>query len=313
MGDRKLERQLLGYLVGALDKREEDRVRRRLARDPGLSAALTRLEESLEPLRTVTRTHEPPPGLAARTCQKVFAYTQAMAAKKSDASATRRPVRERARAMSPAAVPPVATAAWSWSDMVVAVGVFLAIAGSLFPAIHRSRVNMRLMACQNSLREFGVLHAHLDDAFPGTMVHPAVVNPWMAVDAPIESRVKPPALALERSSSPLSLPSFSDPGPHANQPRQLAQPVSTWSPVGRSADAACSMPHPGLRQTVAGQNLLLPDGQVSFVVVGPVIPPEAPGAGVAGPFAPTFVPGNLNPGDGEAGLAPIVLVSSHGQ
>lgn len=313
MGDRKLERQLLGYLVGALDQREADRVERRLARDPGLSAALSRLQESLEPLQKVPRTHTPPPGLAARTCQRVFAYTQALAANRKEAAASRRPVRERVRFMSPAAAPPVARAAWGWSDVVVAVGVFLAIAGSLFPAIHRSRVNMRLMACQNNLRQFGVMHAHFDDAFPGMMVHPAVVNPWMAVEMPLESSVKPRGLAVGLPADPRRGRSPPVPRPGAIEPLQWLQPVSSGTTAEGSADAACSMPHPGLREPVAGRNLLFSQGQVSFLIVDPVVDSIATAQGLSGPFAAMLVPGNPTPTDHGSGLAPIVLVSQPGR
>lgn len=309
MGDRKLERELLGYLVGALDEREQDRVRRRLARSPALSAALTRLEEDLEPLRLVARTHQPPPGLAARTCQRVFALTQAMAARRTEQAASRRSGRERARAMSPVAAPPVATAAWGWSDVVVAVGVFLAIAGLLFPAIHHSRVNMRLMACQNNLRQFGVMHAHLDDAFAGAGVHPAVINPWITAEMPLQSNARPTGLALVRSADPPSRATVWERWPDPNDPRPNAQPFSNWSTIECPADAACSISHPGVRQLVFGRNLLLPDGQVRFMVLGPVADPLAATSAPPAPLAATFVSGSLKPNDAQTGLAPIVLLS----
>ena len=325
MGDRKLEQQLLGYLVGALDKREEDRVRRRLARDPGLSAILTELEERLEPLRTVPRVHEPPRGLAARTCQRVFAFSQAMAAKKSEGAASRLPARKRYMAMSPVPAPPVTTAAWGWSDVVVAIGVFLAIAGLLFPAIHRSRVNMRLMACQNNLRQFGLMHAQFDNASPAAFVHPAVVNPWITVEVPLQSVAQLTGGVLGQSLQSLNTVHSSSSGqsldqplvcessPHGSDFRQFAGPVSDWSAVGRPAEAVCSTPHLGLRQLVVGRNLLLPDGQICFLatgsVVGPVPDPVATAPGLPAPPAVTSLPGTFAPNDGQAGFVPIVLFS----
>jgi len=68
--------------------------------------------------------------------------------------------------MSPAAVPPTSTATWGWSDLLVAVGVFLAISGLIFPAIQSSRMNMRLVACQNNLRQIGVARAQFQQPQP---------------------------------------------------------------------------------------------------------------------------------------------------
>ncbi len=210
--------------------------------------------------------------------------------------------------MSPAAVPPVAPAAWGWSDVVVAVGVFLAIAGTLFPAIHRSRVNMRLMACQNNLRQFGLMQTHLDDAFSGTGVHPTVVNPWMAADMLVESSVRPREFEVGISASPRRRPSGRNPRPDAFEPFQRIQPVSNGTAIDGSAGAVCSMAHPGVREPIVGWNLLFPHGEVSFIV-DPVVGFGAATSGRPGPYAAMLVPDNLNLTDNAAGLAPIVLVS----
>ncbi len=313
MVDRKLERQLLGYLIGALDGREEDRVKRRLARDPAASDALRRLEDRLEPLRTVTRTHEPPPGLAARTCERVFAHAQAMAAKRSQPTGLRRVAREHVRAMSPVAAPPVASPSWGWSDVVVAVSVFLAIAGLLFPAIHRSRVNMQLMACQNNLRQFGVTQAHVEEVSPLTRIHPAVVNPWMAVEASHEAVAQLSRLLAAQAVNPLRQRPVPSRSLDAGESPQLAQPGSTLAVVGRPVEAACPATHAGLVQTSAGWNVLLSDGQVRFVVLGPMVNPQAPGAELPGSFAATLASGDLNPGENPVGLAPILLLNHGGR
>ena len=65
--------------------------------------------------------------------------------------------------MSPAAVPPSSTATWGWSDLVVAIGVFLAVTCSIFPALQRSRLNSRLVACQGNLRQLGLIQAQYQD------------------------------------------------------------------------------------------------------------------------------------------------------
>ena len=93
MADRKQERQLLGYLLGALEDSERDRIERQLAGDAALREKLARADESLEPLRTVPRTFRPPAGLAARTCRRVFAYAEALAGRQKRRGRSRpRPV-----------------------------------------------------------------------------------------------------------------------------------------------------------------------------------------------------------------------------
>lgn len=297
MGDRKQQRQLLGYLLGALDEGEQERVQRHLARDPGLAAELARVEESLEPLRSVTRAHQPPPGLAARTCRRVFAYSQALAGRRGEPRASRRPVRERARAMSPAAVPPVSTAAWGWGDVLVAAGVFLAIAGLLFPAIQRSRMNMRTVACQNNLRQLGVTQAQFRDTLPVAFTHHPVASAGQAANLP-ESRSPRQAGSLPYGR--IANPSYKLPV------HELAADLAVFNPP-------YTTPHQGFRQAVGGRNLLFPDGHVIFVALGPIVDPNVetspPDDSVASPLP---FPGVTPPG-GPTDLAPIVLVSRPGR
>jgi hypothetical protein len=54
----------------------------------------------------------------------------------------------------PKAMPP--RSRWTFADMVVAAGLFLAASMLLFPAIGRSRFNAQLAACQENLRQLGV-------------------------------------------------------------------------------------------------------------------------------------------------------------
>ena len=46
---------------------------------------------------------------------------------------------------------------------MVAVGVFLAVSCSIFPALQRSRMNSRLVACQGNLRQIGLTQAQCQD------------------------------------------------------------------------------------------------------------------------------------------------------
>ncbi len=291
MNNRKQQRQLLGYLLGALDDAEQERIGERLANDPGLGAELARVEESLEPLRAVPRAHEPPPGLAARTCRMVFAYSEALAGRMREVRAVRRPARQRARAMSPAAVPPTSTASWGWSDLVVAVGVFLAIASVIFPAIQHSRTNMRLVSCQNNLRQIGVTQAQFQQSWPEPV---AGAIPGVRVVA----QGLPLASLFHDETSGDATPASAKPGDRA----LLAFPLR----LGRGTIA----PHQGFSQTVQGQNLLFLDGHVTFLAMGPAIEPRADDSSagddpMTSPWPSDRGAQPLSPGD----VAPLVLVS----
>jgi len=293
MSNRKQQRQLLGYLLGALNDAERERIDERLASDPGLGAELARAEESLDPLRAAPRVHRPPAGLAERTCRMVFAYSEALTSRMLEARAVRRPARERARAMSPAAVPPSSTTTWGWSDLVVAVGVFLAVASVIFPAIQRSRMNMRLVSCQNNLRQIGVTQAEFQQAWPEPV---AGATPG----AQVVARGLPLArLFREGASADLTSP-----------PATPAKPEDRTS-AAASVRFACGAlsPHQGFTQTVRGQNLLFLDGHVTFFATGPALDPLAddPTWG-DGPATASWPLGRGDRAVGASEVAPLVLV-----
>jgi len=255
MGDRKRQRQLLGYLLGALDDRQQRRIDEQLIKSPELQAELARVEEDLEPLRRMSRWHQPPLGLAARTCSMVFAFSEALAARKSAPRSPRVPVRRRARSMSPTAVPPSSTATWGWSDLLVAVSVFLAIAGLIFPAIQNSRMNMRMVACQNNLREIGVANAQFQQSHPPAFVDPAMAQP------PLSAPVSLASLIEARDSTGPAMGSVARPSRIA--PRAIPVVPASFSPGMVS-------PHQGFSQRVHGQNVLFVDGHVIFLAMAPI-------------------------------------------
>jgi hypothetical protein len=131
---------LLGYLLKALEPDEHELIERHLEADERLRQDLLLLQRSLEPLAADDELHLPPAGLAQRTCQFVMQRTEIMPA-----------------ALSPAPTTFTAAAARRWSllDLTVAAAVMIA-AGVLFiPAIHNSRVQAQLTACQNNLQRLG--------------------------------------------------------------------------------------------------------------------------------------------------------------
>jgi hypothetical protein len=291
MADRKQERQLLGYLLGAIEDSERDRIERQLAGDAAMREKLARCEENLEPLRTVPRTFRPPEGLAARTCRRVFAYAEALAGRSEETRTVTPTPRQRARTMSPAAVPPSSTATWGWSDLVVAIGVFLAVTCSIFPALQRSRLNSRLVACQGNLRQLGSTEAQYQD------LHSDGVGSGLAGGG----------VAM----AGLPMASFLNQGGNADllTPRPDKPAPTSFAPVSFSAGRGTLFGHDGFTGEVRGQNLLFLDGRVVFLAMGPAVDPSSDRLDDGDPLTPAW---SSRPGDsanGPGDFAPIVPVS----
>jgi hypothetical protein len=135
--------QLLGYLLDALEPQEHEQVEAQLKIDPNLQRELDLLSRGLRPLACDKATFDPPPGLAARTCQFVAGYDTKVVL----------PLRE----------PAASTSRWSFADMVVAAGIFLAASLLFLPAMNQSRFAARVTQCQDHLRQIGVgLHSYSD-------------------------------------------------------------------------------------------------------------------------------------------------------
>ncbi|HUG70084.1 MAG TPA: hypothetical protein VMM76_20205 [Pirellulaceae bacterium] len=141
MNDR-IQEQLLGYLLDALDDAERTEIEQQLAANPELHDELESLALALEPLAETYEEFEPPARLAERTCSLIAACTSVTPAGKGLHPATRAECRGRNR--------------WPVADVVVMAGICLAGAMLFFPAISQSRYAARLQACQNNLRELGI-------------------------------------------------------------------------------------------------------------------------------------------------------------
>jgi hypothetical protein len=141
MSDRVRE-QLLGYLLGALDDSERVEIESRLRDDPEFRKELVLLRRQLESLGAAECDCAPPPGLAERTCARVFSHPS--------------PAPRRRPSMTPQA----ASAGWTgrvgWFDATVAAAVFLAAGMVVLPAIQGSRFRARLVECRDNLRQLGV-------------------------------------------------------------------------------------------------------------------------------------------------------------
>lgn len=151
-----MREELVGYLLDALDADERATLEQRLHQDTRLRHELELLHESLEPLRVDEGTWDPPQGLAARTCAFVARHTLDRP-KVERAATNRRPVRTLApeKTLAPATTGAFFRSSWSFADMAVAAGIFLAATTLLFPALQHSRNNARIAGCQNNLRQLG--------------------------------------------------------------------------------------------------------------------------------------------------------------
>lgn len=152
-----MRQQLLGYLLGALESAEEDRVEEQLQQDPALCEQLEELDASLEPLRQQRSPYPAPKGLAQRTCQFV-----------------EREIEQSQVGLASAAgvVPETSstgdrTRHWSLADMVTAGGVMTAMALLFFPAIANSRFQSQVTGCQDNLRLLHVALMQYADANHG--------------------------------------------------------------------------------------------------------------------------------------------------
>ena len=150
---------LLGYLLGALERTEQEQVEAELDQNPTLRAELHRMQSCLSHigLSDKPQDFDPPPGLAARACQHVTAHARA--------------------AVTPAAV--IATQysgepprRLRWADLLAMATVVVIGISLLFPWLTSNRIAAQLAACQRNLQQLGMAlqeHSNLqpDASFPG--------------------------------------------------------------------------------------------------------------------------------------------------
>lgn len=142
-----MREHLLGYLLGALDGSEHELVKRQLENDPQLRCELQQLELRLVPLEGERWQHDPPPGLAQRTCELVSRYRRGVKA----------PWLSPARGSSPSEAERAGSVRTGcrMADVVVAAGIFFAAAMFFFPAIADSRIQAHVVLCSQNLHALG--------------------------------------------------------------------------------------------------------------------------------------------------------------
>ena len=164
-----LQEDLLGYLLNALDDERHAEIERQLDVDPEAREQLEILQRALAPLDATEQQYEPPSGLAEQTCRYVlgqpgarrFEYPMKAAALVGTA------VRPAPTRMHPITTTAGTGSGFHWQDLLMAGGIFIAACLLLFPAIHASRVQSRMLACQDNLRELGSSLTRYSEAHDG--------------------------------------------------------------------------------------------------------------------------------------------------
>lgn len=184
------QHDLPGFLLGALDHDEHERVEQAIEDDPALHDRALGAKKSLRKLGLDCRPdHETPPtGLAARTCRWVFAAVDhavdhaAATVKLAESTPAELDLRSRSSAM----------------DFSVAVASLLVAAAVFFPALQNSQFQAGVTACQMKLKDVGfALHQYSDQqpdkSFPrvevrGNRAAAGVYAPLLVSNQLIENR-----------------------------------------------------------------------------------------------------------------------------
>ena len=163
------QEDLLGYALGALDQEQAARIEQVLANNDEARRQLAAIDRAIAPLKTIQQEYDPPKGLAARTCRFVLGRQSTgkfeYPAKAAALVGTVR--RLEPTKMHPTELVSVAPSRFYWQDLLVAAGVVVAACLLLFPAIHATRVQARMLACQNNLGELGTALTHFSERHGG--------------------------------------------------------------------------------------------------------------------------------------------------
>ncbi|MBN1589042.1 MAG: hypothetical protein JW888_05975 [Pirellulales bacterium] len=158
---------LLGYLLDALDEDRKREVEHYLAENAEARHELAVVSKAMAPLDATRRQHTPPADLADRTCRWIAAQTadRTLPGVKSDRAEV--PSRPSAARMHPVRPSVAEEGRFRWQDVMMAAGIVVAASILLFPAIHGSRVQARLLTCQNHLGNLGTALANYSEYHEG--------------------------------------------------------------------------------------------------------------------------------------------------
>ncbi len=133
--------QLLGYLLGALERAEQEQVEQELAVNARLRDELAEMKAALDKvgLSDPPEPIEPPAGLAERTCLFVVQQSEELTV----------------------SLPPEQNAtggqrSYTLTDLLVAASILVMLGALIFPSLARSRFLAQMVACQNNVRQMGI-------------------------------------------------------------------------------------------------------------------------------------------------------------
>ena len=126
-----MKQDLVGYLLGALDPVEMERVEQQLIDNPELRQELERIGHALRPLADHAAEVDAPQGLAERTVRHVQQHGML-----EPWSGTR--------------------SSWRLTDLAVAATILVLISVVIFPALDQARQQRQVTECSNNLRNLGV-------------------------------------------------------------------------------------------------------------------------------------------------------------
>jgi hypothetical protein len=133
--------QLLGYLLGALAREEQEQVEQELAINARLREELAEMKATLDKvgLTEPPEPIEPPAGLAERTCQFVAERAE-----------------EPKVTLPPEPIGGSSFRSYTLTDVLVAASVLVVLGALVFPSLARSRFVAQMLACQNNVRQMGM-------------------------------------------------------------------------------------------------------------------------------------------------------------
>jgi hypothetical protein len=164
------EDDLLGYVLGALDADQHEKLQRKIDRQPQYDELLLSVKFQLAPLELIHESESYRPGLARRTCEAVAGFCK--------------DYRSNYHASDVTAAGPVsstcelsANGSWSVTNVLAAALSIGALAVVLFPLLASVRQQSAVIACGNNLRSLGVGLASYAEEHAGKFVEIPVSGP----------------------------------------------------------------------------------------------------------------------------------------
>ena len=137
----KVQQNIIGYLLGALDENEIAQFEAELDQNPDLQARVQDAARSLQVFDSDREDIAPPPGLVESTCSAVANIRRDARVSFSRRNRELRPARN--------------DESWSMIDVMVAASVVLVACMLFFPAIQNSRLHAQIAGCQDNFRGIG--------------------------------------------------------------------------------------------------------------------------------------------------------------